>query len=134
MHYPIASRTQLKNLIAFVLGTNPSNWVEIEKCYHSLIMNNEIPEKVDSIREFVLQSWIRCKENRVRPDLPTQQKSLIISNASEIRQKNDLLLRVGRPLFNHYFSFAFNTDKYWVVLHDRNGIILYSSNPRLILV
>lgn len=132
MHYTVASTTQLDNLKSFVFGSNPENWVDIEQCYRSFIVNNEIPDKFDLIREYVAQSWIRCKKNGVEPDLAIQKKNLRIYNVSELQRKNDVLLHVGLPLFNKYFSFAFKNNKYCTVLLDPNGRALYSSNPSFI--
>ncbi|MBP1763754.1 MAG: hypothetical protein H6Q65_812 [Firmicutes bacterium] len=129
MHETVEPTMHLDNLISFVLGTNSTNWTEIEQCYHSLIINNEIPEHLDKVRQCVAQSWLRCKKNGVKSTLPIQKKNLRINNVSEIHQKSDVLLQASRPLFNKYFSFAFNSDKYCVVLHDPKGVVLHSSNP-----
>lgn len=129
MHYTVDLTKQMDNLKSFIFGINPTSWAEIEQCYHELIINNEIPEKLNQVRQCVSQSWIRCKKNGVEPNLSIQRENLRVNTINELQQKNKLLLQTALPLFNKYFSFAFKNDKYSVALHDPKGIVLHSTNP-----
>ncbi len=129
MHHTIDSTAQLDNLKAFIFGINPTSRAEIEQCYHALIINDEVPETLDKVRQCVVQSWIRCKKNGVEPNLSVQRKNLRINTVGELQRKNELLLQTVLPLLKKYFSFAVHNDKYCVVLHDPKGIVLHSTNP-----
>ncbi|MFA5536365.1 MAG: sigma 54-interacting transcriptional regulator [Bacillota bacterium] len=126
------SKDVLANLVSFVLDINPTRWGDSETSHCPLTAKEEIPLRMGLNPEDVRNSWVRSKSDGIKPNLPVLDNSLRVRDVKRLYKKNNLLLEAARPLFEQYFTFFNDTNKYAVALHDPNGIILHSSNSKLI--
>ena len=116
---------QIKNLTAFY-ELQPEQWNEINQYFNLFQTSTVKPQKSMSIRDIVLESWIRSKNNNIPVNHPVKQ--LDSARFNKILKDNRLLRETALPLIkeslsflslNYYFSFSF---------FDRNGIKLYGVN------
>lgn len=120
----------LSDMLSFFHYTS-DQYIEIQNYYTNLIKYNQPPSEQSIVRKTILNSWIRSKDNNVKPD-----KALALKRASDRQIKillkdNKTLINSAMPLLTNLASYNLINKSAGLSLYDKNGITLFVANSAL---
>lgn len=119
----------LSEMLSFFHYTS-SQYTEIQNYYTNLIKYNQPPSEKSIVRKPIVNSWIRSKNNNIKPD-----KALILKRVSDKQIKmllkdNKILIDSAIPLLTNLSNTLLNQSS-GLSLYDKNGINLFVANSAL---
>lgn len=122
------SAESISNMLSF-LDFFPDKYQQIHDEYIKLVKLNQTPSG-QSVREPILNSWIRSKNYNVNPNRLLLKK-LNNTHLNMILKDNETLLHSSAVLLTNLASY-YSRDKYLgFSLYDKNGYTLFAANSAL---